>query len=80
LSGSSPLLLEEGTTRPQENNAEGILILGADEVVRDFSVLTSPSARFKDASQLLLIAQPHPLYEEGTTRLFIDTVKAAPPD
>jgi hypothetical protein len=39
----SPLLIEEGWTRPQKNIAEGILGIGADGVVKNG--LTTPSAR-----------------------------------
>jgi hypothetical protein len=61
----SPLLIEEGWTRPQENIAEGILG-GAAGVVRHISD-HHPVCASEVASQLFLIAQPPLPYEEGTT-------------
>jgi hypothetical protein len=51
---ASPLLIEEGWTRPQENIAVGILD-GAAGVVRHIS--DHPDCASKVASQLFLIAR-----------------------
>src|SRR5262249_5247396 len=53
----------EGWTRPQENIAEGILMTGADGVVRNIS--DHPVCASKVASQLFLIAQPPLVWRRG---------------
>ena len=54
------------------NVAEGILVIGADGVVRN--IFDHPVCASKVASQLFLIAQPPLLYEEGTSSCFNDFI------
>ena len=70
----SPPLSEEGWTRPQQNIAKPPLWSGpgGDQIPPEFCLwlITTPSARTKDASRLLLIAQPPLLGEEGKVGQF----------